>query len=93
MVVGSLRFLIFILGYWRGHNYYRSLEGKESEEISPALTRIKKTLNKEHEKVLATGNPAAIEKWNWFMDEFKSSFKKGLWPRVEGAYEAIQDNS
>lgn len=81
------------IGYWRDHNYYRSLEGKEPEEIPQVLARIKKTLDKEYEKVLASGKPAAIEKWKWFMNEFSSSFQKGLWPRVEGAYEAVQDKS
>lgn len=81
------------IGYWRDHNYYRSLEGKVPEEIPPVLIRIKKTLDHEYEKVIACGRLSEIEKWKWFMNEFASSFQKGLWPRVEGAYEAVQYKS
>jgi len=79
------------VGYWRDHNYYRSLEKKEPEEIPPVLTKIKSTLDIEHKKVIESNSESALEKWDWFMSEFESAFEKGYWPRVEGALQAIKN--
>ena len=77
------------IGYWRDHNWYRQQEGKNAEEITLILSRIKQTLHQQNKESLRTGKECIIEKWTWFIEHYNKALQTGNWKLIDGACKEI----